>query len=273
MKKKLICLLSSILIFMVAWTSVSFAHGGRTDSQGGHHDYKNVSGLGPYHYHCGGYPAHLHSGGRCPYAGGAGSTGTSSVSKTKAAPIKAPAVTVKSVNSNYLKISWGKRSKAVKYYVYRATSKAGTYKKIASTTRTYYNDKTVKNKKTYYYKVKAIAKLSKNNSKLSPAKSGKIQFNGQIQVSQKILNLSFSEPTYVILIKSTGTKDDMVAYYDSEYVDVRWGEKNQDGWYPLTVYSNLGEEEYDCGEETEIELVFENHKRLYKKIVTVTFES
>lgn len=44
------------------------AHSGRTDSNGGHHDYKNKSGLGSYHYHCGGYPAHLHKNGVCPYA-------------------------------------------------------------------------------------------------------------------------------------------------------------------------------------------------------------
>ena len=43
------------------------AHSGRTDINGGHRDNKNVSGLGPYHYHHG-YPAHLHTGGVCPYA-------------------------------------------------------------------------------------------------------------------------------------------------------------------------------------------------------------
>lgn len=46
------------------------AHSGRTDSSGGHHDYKNKSGLGSYHYHCGGYPAHLHTNGVCPYKSG-----------------------------------------------------------------------------------------------------------------------------------------------------------------------------------------------------------
>lgn len=44
------------------------AHSGRTDSRGGHHDYKNKSGLGSYHYHHG-YPAHLHRNGVCPYSG------------------------------------------------------------------------------------------------------------------------------------------------------------------------------------------------------------
>lgn len=44
------------------------AHSGRTDRYGGHKDNKNKSGLGYYHYHCGGYPAHLHENGICPYA-------------------------------------------------------------------------------------------------------------------------------------------------------------------------------------------------------------
>ena len=44
------------------------AHSGRTDKYGGHKDNKNKSGLGSYHYHCGGYPAHLHPDGVCPYS-------------------------------------------------------------------------------------------------------------------------------------------------------------------------------------------------------------
>ncbi len=42
------------------------AHSGRTDSQGGHRDNKNASGLGSYHYHHG-YSAHLHPNGVCTY--------------------------------------------------------------------------------------------------------------------------------------------------------------------------------------------------------------
>ena len=44
------------------------AHSGRTDSSGGHKDNQNESGLGSYHYHCGGNPPHLHTNGVCPYA-------------------------------------------------------------------------------------------------------------------------------------------------------------------------------------------------------------
>lgn len=54
------------------------AHSGRTDSHGGHKDNKNASGLGPYHYHCGGNPPHLHDGGVCPYSSTAQTTTTSS---------------------------------------------------------------------------------------------------------------------------------------------------------------------------------------------------
>lgn len=57
-----------ILAGFLAISGVSFAHSGRTDSSGGHKDKQNKSGLGPYHYHCGGNPAHLHDNGICPYA-------------------------------------------------------------------------------------------------------------------------------------------------------------------------------------------------------------
>lgn len=59
------------------------AHSGRTDSRGGHKDNKNKSGLGSYHYHCGGYPAHLHTNGVCPYDNS--SQTTSSVTNTTVA--------------------------------------------------------------------------------------------------------------------------------------------------------------------------------------------
>lgn len=55
------------LVAVVACSSL-FAHSGRTDGNGGHRDKKNVSGLGSYHYHCGGFPAHLRDGGVCPYS-------------------------------------------------------------------------------------------------------------------------------------------------------------------------------------------------------------
>ena len=69
MKRSLkILFLSPFLLLIIAIiTSSTYAHSGRTDSRGGHKDNKNKSGLGSYHYHCGGYPAHLHTNGYCPY--------------------------------------------------------------------------------------------------------------------------------------------------------------------------------------------------------------
>ena len=58
---------SFILLIIFSYSNI-FAHSGRTDSNGGHKDNKNVSGLGNYHYHCGGYPAHLHENRICPYS-------------------------------------------------------------------------------------------------------------------------------------------------------------------------------------------------------------
>lgn len=61
----------SILIIILSIVSINvnvFAHSGRTDVNGGHKDNNNKSGLGSYHYHCGGYPPHLHTNGICPYS-------------------------------------------------------------------------------------------------------------------------------------------------------------------------------------------------------------
>lgn len=65
--KKVLTIIA-ILCLIIAIAGNSFAHSGRTDSSGGHKDNKNKSGLGSYHYHCGGYPAHLHDNGVCPYS-------------------------------------------------------------------------------------------------------------------------------------------------------------------------------------------------------------
>ena len=71
MKKRFIIFASALMICSQAL--IVDAHPGRTDASGGHRDNKNRSGLGPYHYHCGGHPAHLHTNG-CPYQGGGSSS-------------------------------------------------------------------------------------------------------------------------------------------------------------------------------------------------------
>lgn len=67
MKNKLKQILCIALTVLIATIPIS-AHSGKTDGSGGHKDNQNKSGLGSYHYHCGGHPAHLHSGGVCPYS-------------------------------------------------------------------------------------------------------------------------------------------------------------------------------------------------------------
>lgn len=59
--KKIICLMFVALIISFSLIT-TFAHGGRTDDNGGHY----VRDTGEYHYHHG-YPAHQHTNGECPY--------------------------------------------------------------------------------------------------------------------------------------------------------------------------------------------------------------
>lgn len=79
-------------------TIIAEAHSGRTDANGGHRDNKNKSGLGSYHYHCNGHPAHLHTNGVCPYAVG-GQTDNSSAGNSSTAAAEAPSITYDLMNS------------------------------------------------------------------------------------------------------------------------------------------------------------------------------
>ena len=66
-----------------------------------------------------------------------------------------------------VKITWGKVSGADKYDVYRKTG-SGSYKKIGTTSKTYYTDKKASSGKKYYYYVKAV-----NEAGASSASSSK----------------------------------------------------------------------------------------------------
>lgn len=85
----------ALLGILLAFPTTILAHSGKTDSSGGHKDKNNVSGLGSYHYHCGGYPAHLHDGGVCPYSGSAKSSTTTKLTtnNSKASTAKAESST------------------------------------------------------------------------------------------------------------------------------------------------------------------------------------
>ena len=79
--------------------------------------------------------------------------------------LKRPVVTITHSTAGNPYLKWSAIDGAEKYYIYRATSKTGTYKYLASTTSAKYVDKDVTEGKTYYYKVKAIhAKESANSA-------------------------------------------------------------------------------------------------------------
>ena len=93
----------SVLIISLSLIAIglnTYAHSGRTDSSGGHRDNKNKSGLGSYHYHCGGYPAHLHSNGVCPYSPSSSSSKSSSYSSSYSSKKNTTKVAVTGIEIN-----------------------------------------------------------------------------------------------------------------------------------------------------------------------------
>lgn len=105
-KQTILAVFVALAMFM-AIPMLAAAHSGRTDANGGHHDYKNVSGLGPYHYHHG-YGPHLHPGGVCPY---------DSSSSTKTTTPAKPKIDYK-VKVNGSEISFGQAPYEKDDYVY-----------------------------------------------------------------------------------------------------------------------------------------------------------
>ncbi|MGN0295280.1 MAG: Ig-like domain-containing protein [Lachnospiraceae bacterium] len=94
--------------------------------------------------------------------------------------LSTPAISsVKNSKSKQAVVSWNKVSGASGYVVYRATSKNGTYKKVAtvkSGSTVKYTNTGLKKGSTYYYKVRAYRTVSGKNvySSYSAAKSVKI---------------------------------------------------------------------------------------------------
>lgn len=115
-KKKII----SILLIILSIISIgvnAYAHSGRTDSSGGHKDNNNKSGLGSYHYHCEGHPAHLHTNGVCPYSSSSSasksstSSSSSSSAKTTSTVPTTIAVTDIKINENVTNMEEGENKK------------------------------------------------------------------------------------------------------------------------------------------------------------------
>ncbi len=98
-----------------------------------------------------------------------------SVVDTRTCDLKRPVVTAESAKKKQVTLTWKNVENAQKYEIYRATSKGGTYKKIAATTNLSYTNKFLTSNKTYYYKVKAIAENTAANSVYSLVKSVKVR--------------------------------------------------------------------------------------------------
>lgn len=109
----------SILLIALSIISIgvnAYGHSGRTDSSGGHKDNKNKSGLGSYHYHCGGHPAHLHTNGVCPYSSSSSSSksstsSSSSSTKTTSTVPTTIVVTDIKINENVTSMKEGESQK------------------------------------------------------------------------------------------------------------------------------------------------------------------
>ena len=92
------------------------------------------------------------------------------------------------------RLTWEAVDGAVKYEVYRATSKNGTYSRMKTTTGTSYTNTNFDTEKTYYYTVRAIASKSAANSAYSSVVSLKTT-EYQIRYVSRHQIYVYDEPT------------------------------------------------------------------------------
>lgn len=118
--------------------------------------------------------------------------------KTKAtkAPAKPSGLRITTGNkSKQLKISWKKVEGATGYQIYRSTTgKKDSYKKVAAvkSDKASYTDKSLKNSKTYYYKVRAYKKSGKKTTYSDFAK-----INGSTKITSAFVVKKFKEAVKV----------------------------------------------------------------------------
>lgn len=89
-----------------------------------------------------------------------GIKGKYSTKKSAVPRLKRPAVSVTGKTQSTISLDWKAVNGAKGYVVYRATSKSGTYKKIATTSISFYKNSKLASGKTYYYKVRAYKKVN-----------------------------------------------------------------------------------------------------------------
>ena len=80
-----------------------------------------------------------------------------SVKKTLEKPSR---FTLAATSTTKVKVTFSSVSSAKEYQIYRATSKDGSYKRITTTTKTTYTDSNLTSGTTYYYRVRAVKKVS-----------------------------------------------------------------------------------------------------------------
>lgn len=166
--------------------------------------------------------------------------------------IKCAAPKIKSVSaasSTSQKITWNKAGGAKGYYVYRATSKNGSYKKVGTTTSTSYTSSKLKANKVYYYKVKAYYSKSSSayDSAYSTVVSGRTKLStpssvkataGKKKITVKWKKVSGAKGYYVYRATSKNGKYTKIATTSkASYTNTKLKSKKK-YYYKVVAYSS-----------------------------------
>lgn len=159
---------------------------------------------------------------------------------------KVTGVSLKTRTTSSVTLKWSKVSGADGYYVYRADSYGGTYKKIKSTTDTEYKNTGLTQGREYYYKVYAYKDGDKGSASAKFAAAAKPKYDRYGKTTEKDIRIrthagtSYNTVTYVgknktvtILASTRDSSGDV--WYKVKYKD---GSKTYSG-YMISDYFTI----------------------------------
>lgn len=187
---------------------------------------------------------------------------SASAKPTKKTPGKAAISSASSAGYNKIKITWKKVSGASGYYIYRSTSKNGTYSRVETVkggSNTSVINSGLKTGKRYYYKVRAYTTIEGvklfgkySNYKSAKAKPSKTQITKKVSTDYRSIKLTWKKVSgatgYEIYraTKKSGTYK-LIRTINSGSKTTYTNKKLTTGinyYYKIRVFRNVGSKKY-----------------------------
>lgn len=162
-----------------------------------------------------------------------------------------PNVKVTGKTQTTVSLDWKNVKGAKGYVVYRSTSKTGTYKKVATVTKSFYKNKKLKAGKSYYYKVRAYKKVNGKTKYSKYSYVDKATTKAKKSTSYRP-NIKFSTFANAGETSKLGKASVSSSITSKHYPKLKWDSVKKAQGYVIyrSIHSDHGYEVYDATKYT-----------------------